>query len=251
MRLDRMNAVAIGADRCLPISLGDGLSVNALLKFRRDRVVALAARQRNIELEDRRLGIFGVENLVRPVAVGADSGLLRSVRDGVSVHALLVGSDHLRALSAIRHDEFLAVASAAGCRNIGMVNLRLRIARWQKFVRAAVAIDTGRCMRVSALRGFGVEAAIVGGLLVSVARSACDLLRSRLVRGRLHVGMAIHAGKHAAVNRVFECLGIDVEAYGLSILIVRQGSIAVAGETFICSGFGRLFFRRGEKGSSG
>ncbi len=71
-----MNPVAIGADRRLPVALGDRRAVNALLEFLRDRVVALAAGHRNVELEDRRLRILRVENLVRAVAVGADCSLL-------------------------------------------------------------------------------------------------------------------------------------------------------------------------------
>src|SRR5579872_690261 len=114
-------------------------------------------------------------------------------------------------------------------------------------MRTAVAIDTGRGVAVSILHSLGVEAAIVGCLLIGVACGATDLLRSRLVRRRLYVGMAVHAGKHAAVDRIFEFLGIDLQADGLSILLMSQGSIAVAGETFISAGFRGFFFRRGKK----
>ena len=96
--------------------------MDALLKFFRNRLVTLAAGSGHVELEDWRLRVFGVENLVRAVAVGADRGFFRSGGDCVSVNALLVGGDHLRALSAVLHDKFLAVAGAAGGGDIGMVH---------------------------------------------------------------------------------------------------------------------------------
>ena len=102
---------------------------------------------------------------MRAVAVGAHRGLLRAGGDGVSVHALLVRSDHLRALSAVLHHKFLAVAGAAGRGNVGVVHARFRIAGRQQFMRAAVAIHAGRRLAVAALDGFAVETAIVGRLL--------------------------------------------------------------------------------------
>src|SRR5579862_1451225 len=107
VRLDRVNSVTIGAYRRLPVALRNGLSVDALLEVLRDRVVAFPAGQRHVELEDRGLGVLRVENLVRAVAIGADRGLLGTVRNGVSMHTLLVGRDHLRALPAIFHYKFL------------------------------------------------------------------------------------------------------------------------------------------------
>ena len=52
VRLYGMDAVAICADWSLPVSLRNSGTVDALLKFLRDLLVALAASERHIELED-------------------------------------------------------------------------------------------------------------------------------------------------------------------------------------------------------
>src|SRR3974390_554794 len=190
MRLDRGDGMAVGANRSLPVALGDGLSVYALLEFLRDRVVALPAGGWHIELEDRALGVFRVENLVRAVAVGADRGFFRARGDGVSVDTHLIRSRHLRALTAILHYEFLAVAGAACRGNVGVVHARLGIARRQQFMRAAVAVNTAGRLAVAALHGFAMEAAIVGCLLVGVAAGASDPFRCRLVRRTGYISVA-------------------------------------------------------------
>ena len=213
--------------------------------------MALAAGRRHIELEDGRLGIFGVENLVSAVAIGADRSLLRSGSDRVSVHALLVGSDHLRALAAVFHHKFLAVAGAAGRGNVGVMHARLRIAGRQQLVRAAVAIDAGGCLGCCRLHGLAVKTAIVGSLLVGVAGRASDFLGRGLVRRTLYIGVAIHAGEHAAVDGIFEGLRIDVQADGLAVHFMSQRGVAMAGEAFFGSWFGRLlaggWFAGGER----
>ena len=122
MRLDRMDSVAVGADRCLPVRFGDGLPVNALVEFLRDLVVTLAAGQRHIELEDRRLGVFCVENLMGAMAVGADRGFRRPIGDGMSVNALFVRSNRPHAEAAFVHDELLAVAGPASGRDVGVID---------------------------------------------------------------------------------------------------------------------------------
>ena len=83
-----------------------------------DSRVALAAGRRNIEFVNRRLGVVGGKNLVRAVAIGADRGLLRSLFDGQSMHALLVRDKSLRALAVRLHQELLPVAPAAGDGNL-------------------------------------------------------------------------------------------------------------------------------------
>ena len=181
------------------------------------------------------------------VAVGAHGGFFRAGSDGVSVHALLVRSDHLRALAAILHYEFLAVTCAAGRGDVGVVYLRLRIARRQQLVRAAVAIHAGGRAKVAALDSFAVEAAIIGGLFVGMAGGATDFLWSVFVRGALYVSVTIHAGKHAAVDGVFEFLRIDVQADRLAIDVVAEGVIAVAREALFGRRFGRFFLGRGLK----
>ena len=238
--LDGVNSMAIGAHRRLPVALGDGLSVDALVEFLGDGIVTLAAGRRHIELENRRLRVPGVENLVRAVAVGADRGLLRAGGNGMSVDTLLVRCHHLGALSAVLHYKFLAVARAAGRGNVGMMHARLRIAGRQQLMRAAVAIDAGGRLAVASLDGLAVEAAIVRSLLVRVAGGACDFQRRSFVRGTLDVGVAVHAGKHAAVDGIFESLRIDVQADGFAIDLVSQRGVAMTSETFFRSGFRKL-----------
>jgi len=107
-----------------------------------------------------------------------------------------------------------------------------------------MAIDTRGGISVSALNGLGVEASLVSCLLIGVTGRASDVLRRRVVRGALYVGMAVDTRKHAAVDGIFESLGIDVKANWLSVHFVRQRSIAVAGEAFVDCGPGRVFLGR-------
>lgn len=104
-----------------------------------------------------------------------------------------------------------------------------------------MAIDAGGCFAVPALHGFAVEAAIVGGLLVGMADGASNFLGNGFVRRAFYVGVAVDAGEHAAVDGIFEGLGIDVEANGLAVFLMRQRSVAMANEAFVCAWFGRLF----------
>lgn len=101
----------------------------------------------------------------------------------------------------------------------------------------AMAVHASGSLAVASLHGLTVKAAIVGGLLVGMARRTGNLLWSGFVRGVLHVGVAIHAGKHAAVDGIFEGLGINMQADGLSVDVVGQRGVAVAGQAFLCSWF--------------
>lgn len=155
----------------------------------------------------------------------------------------------MRALAAIGHDEFLAVTRAASRRNVGVTYARFRIGRRQQFVRAAVAIHAGGGVCVSAGHRFGVMAAIVGGLLVGVASGAADLLWRGFVRGALYIGVAVHAGKHAAVDGILEGLRINVQAYLFAIDLMSQAGITVAGEALVDGRFRGIFFAGCGKGS--
>lgn len=64
------------------------------------------------------------------------------------------------------------------------------------------------------------------------------------MRGTLDVGVAVHAGKHATVDGIFESLRIDVQADGFTVDLVSQRRIAMASETFFSSGFWRLLAGR-------
>ena len=58
--------------------------------------------------------------------------------------------------------------------------------------------------------------------------------------GSFNIRVAVHTGKHAAVNGIFEMLRIDVQADRLAIDVVGQRSITVAGQAFIRRRFWRL-----------
>jgi hypothetical protein len=107
-----------------------------------------------------------------------------------------------------------------------------------------MAIDTRRGIAVSALNGLAVEAALVRCLLIGVTGRASDVLRRRLVGRALYVRVAVHTSKHAAVDGIFESLRIDVKAYRLSVNLVRQCGVAMAGEAFLDCGLGRVFLGR-------
>lgn len=70
------------------------------------------------------------------------------------------------------------------------------------------------------------------------------------MRRALDVGMTIDASEHAAVNGIFERLGIDVKADGLAVFVVSEAGIAVASEALICGRFLRLFCGGGGNGGS-
>jgi len=159
------------------------------------------------------------------------------------MHALLVGSEHLRALAAVFHDELLTVAAAASSGNVGVVHARFWIACRQQFMGTAVAVDAGGRVAVSALDGFRVETALISGLLVGMAGRACDFLRWCVVRGTLNVTVAIHAGEHAAMDRIFEGLRIDVQTSRLAVDFMSQRGVTMAGESLVGSGFRRIFGR--------
>src|SRR6185437_13173145 len=180
-----------------------------------------------IKFEDGRLGIFSVKNFMRAMAIGAYGGFLRTVGHGMPMHALLIRSDHLRALAAVGHYELLAVAYAAGSRNVGVAQAGFRICGRKQLVRAAVAVDAGGGVRVPALNRFSVMTAIIGGLLIGVTIGATDLFGSGFVRGALYVRVAIHAGQHAAVDGILERFRIDMEANRLAIDLVAERGVAV------------------------
>ena len=48
------------------------------------------------------------------------------------------------------------------------------------------------------------------------------------MRGILYVRVAVDAGKHAAVDGIFEGLRIDVQADRLAVDVVGQGGVAMA-----------------------
>src|SRR3954463_4397000 len=169
----------------------------------------------------------------------------------MSVNALLIGSDHLRALTPIGHYKLLAVACAAGSRNVGVTHAGFRICGRKQFVWAAVAVDAGGGVRVPALNRFSVMTAIIGGLLIGVTSGATDLFGSGFVCGALYVGMAIHAREHAAVDGILERFRIEMQANRLAVDLMAQRGVAMAGEALIGGRLGRFFFSGSGQGGCG
>ena len=116
-------------------------------------------------------------------------------------------------------------------------------------MRTSVAINARSSIAVAALHGFAMKAAIVRGLLVGMARRATDFLGSRFVPGAGYIRVAVHAGEHAAVDRIFEGLRIDMQTGRLAVDIVSQRRVAVAREAFVSGGFGWLFAGSVERSS--
>src|SRR5690242_15080006 len=104
-------------------------------------VMAFAAGCGHVELEDGRLGIRRGKNFVRTVAVGANCSSVLSGSHRVPVHTVLVSNERLSAQAAGLHDELLPVASTAGLRDVGVIDLRIGIAGGQQLVWTAVAIN--------------------------------------------------------------------------------------------------------------
>src|SRR5580704_17750156 len=170
------------------------------------------------------------------MAIGAHRRLLRASGHGPPMHALQVRRERLGALAAGFHHVFLTVTLAARGGDVGVIHARFRIARRQQFVGAAVTRNAGRGLLVACLDGLRVITAVIGALLVGMAGRAADFRGSGVVRRGFYVRVTIHAGEHSAVNRVLECLGVDVKADGLSVDILRHGGIAMAGQAILVGG---------------
>lgn len=127
MRLDRMDSVAVGANRGQTISPANSLPVDALHEGLRDLRMALATGLRDIELVYRRLLIVGRKDLMRAVAVCADRSLFGALLDGEPMHALLIRDERLVALPVRFHQELLSVAPAARRGDVVVIYRRLGV----------------------------------------------------------------------------------------------------------------------------
>ena len=95
MRLDGVDAVAIGADWRLAIAARDGLSVNAGVEGALNVGVALSASGRHMGLGDGRLGIIGRKDCMITVAISADGGFLGAILNGTTMHTVLIRQESL------------------------------------------------------------------------------------------------------------------------------------------------------------
>ena len=127
------------------------------------------------------------------------------------------------------HDVFLTMTTAAGCWDVGMADARLRVARGQQLMRAAVTGNACGRLPIACLNGFRMIAAVVGSLLVGMASRTGNLGRSIFVGRSLYVGMAVDAGEHSSMDRSFKSVGIDGNTDLLAANVLGHGGIAVAG----------------------
>src|SRR5215471_3628113 len=187
-----MDAVAVGADRGLRVAPGDRLAVDALVVLLLDCIVAPGAGGGHIEFEDRRFIVARLANFVDAMAVGADRGFGRSGGYSFAVDAFLVRVERLRALADALHDEFLAVAGAAGGGNVGVADGGFRIAGCEDLVRAAVAGQACRGLLLAVLASGSVDTRLIAVDRVVVASRT--LLGNDFVRSLDLVGFAVAAG---------------------------------------------------------
>ena len=104
------------------VAAGQRLSVDALQKNMLDLAMTFPAGRGDIELVDRRAGIVCRKNLVRPMAIRAVRGALRTSLHRPAMHAVLIRREDLGTDATSIHHKLLAVAMAAGRRNIGVID---------------------------------------------------------------------------------------------------------------------------------
>ena len=95
------------------------------------------------------------------------------------------------------------------------------------------------------LADLGVVAVRVSELRIGMASGARDFLRRRLVNQALHILVAVHAGKHRAVDRMLQLACIHIQADLLSIHFRAHGGVGVAGKAIFVLG---LMFSAGRTG---
>ena len=231
MRLDRVDPVAVRANRGQPIAAADSLPVNALHEGLLDHGMTLAAGRGNIEFVDRRLLIVGGKYLVRPVAIRTDRGIGRSLFGRQPMHAFLVRHKGLRALTVLFNQKFLPVTHAARDGNIAMIDGRLGVIGSKNFVRASMTIHTSCRRRSTGLGHLGVSSVRICILRIRMALGASDLPRRRFVDQALHIFVAIDATEHSAMNGMPQLVFIHIQADLAAVCIFVQSGVGVAGET--------------------
>ena len=102
-----------------------------------------------------------------------------------------------------------------------------------------------------AIKNIGADVIICHHLSIGMTSRATDLFGSGFVRGALYVGVAVHAGEHAAVDGILERFRIDMQANRLAIDLVGERGVAVAGEALISGRLGRFLFPGSRQGGCG
>ena len=125
------------------------------------------------------------------------------------------------------------MASAAGGRNMGMIDGRIGMAACENVVGVSVAVQAIGC-NFAGGNGLGVCAVRVGRLCVGMAIGAEDLLGRLVVGEALDILVAVHAGEfHGAVDGVLQLLAVHIERDGLAVHIRAQGCVTMTGEAVL------------------
>jgi hypothetical protein len=221
------------------VAARNGRAVSALHKRRLHVGVALAAGYRNVELGNRRLGIGALQDVVGAMAVGTDRRVLGSSRNRFTVNALFIGAVGRGTDSAARHHQLLAVARAAGCRDVGVRNFGFGIGVWQDCMHVAVAVLALGDVIVSRRCRLGVDAVLIRGLLVGMTGGTDRLGWNWIVRKRLNVGVAVRTSERIVYGRL-EVRVVHVQADLIAVLVLCQGRVAVTGQAFLVAHFRRF-----------
>jgi len=172
---------------------------------------------------------------VRAVAVGANRGLLRSVFSGTPMYAVLVRNEGLGADSIRLHQKLLPVTAAAGRGNVSVIHRRLYIVGGQNLVRASMAV-LAISGWATGLGRFGVLAVLVCGLFVRMAIGAGGRKPPVLVLGIVGRFVTIHAGKHLAMNRMFQLAFVHIQTDASTVNLFGDGGVGVAGQAVLVVG---------------
>src|SRR5262249_1456636 len=149
------------------------------------------------------------------------------VRDSPSVYTLLVREKRLCAVPARSHYKLLAMTRSASFGNVRVADTRVRISGGEQLMRTPMAVAAGCGLGVPCRDCFRMKAALVGSLLVGVARLALNLRRFRFMGRALQVGVAIHAREHRAMHGALEFASVDKQADGLAVPLGRKPFVSM------------------------
>ncbi len=220
--------MTVGADRRMQVALADRLSVNALHELRFLRFVTLGAGGGNIGLVNRRLRIGNAPHVVGAMAVAANRSLLVAGGHQLGVNTVLVGVERPRGLPGLLHHRLLAMADAAGGRDVPVAYLGSGIAGRKNRMNIAMAVNATRGLLVAGRTRLGMQPVIVRLLLVAMALRAGWLGGRGFMRNGSDILVAIRATEHAAVNGVLELLLLHLQTHLLAVFFLGQRGVVMA-----------------------
>ena len=125
------------------------------------------------------------------------------------------------------------MASAAGNGNVGVIDRRFLIVGRHNLMRIAVAVAARGRRSSAGFSRLGVRAVRPGLLGIGMALRAAHRLLHLAVIQALHIGVAIDAAEHAAVDGVLQLVAVDKKAHLLAVDLRRHGVVRVAGEAVL------------------